>query len=368
MRKVTFISNIIAPYRISFFNELSKCDNIKLNVLYIAENEKNRKWSIDKQNIEYSYKVIKGIHIPYFFKVGTIHISYNYNYFLDVTNPDVIVLGTDLIGSTISIGVIRYAKRKGIKLIRYEGQHCYNYTISSFKLFIYKKFYNNFDGFFVYSQLTKKYLIEKFNISKNLINVGYNVGDLRKFSKINFKKKNEKRIKLLFCGYLNKRKNILFLMNILKNNFDSEDFIFTIVGDGPDFNDVKSLSESFKNMKIEIKGNIYNDELLEEYKTADIFILPSLYDPASIVVTESLSAGLFTIGSQFDGSAINFIRDKINGIIINPFDKCSIIDALNWSLNYINSKDYNKLLIRESMKKYTLKNYVKRLSEWQIIK
>ena len=45
MKKIVFISNIIAPYRVPFFNELSKCKNIALNVLYVALSEKNRTWN-----------------------------------------------------------------------------------------------------------------------------------------------------------------------------------------------------------------------------------------------------------------------------------------------------------------------------------
>ena len=367
MKKIVFISNIIAPYRISFFNELSKCDNIALNVLYVAKNEKNRKWDINKNELKYAYNIIPGIHIPSLFKKNTFHISYNYNFFLNSANPDIIVLGTDLISSSISFGIIRYAKKHNIKLIRYEGQHCYNNQIGSLKLFIYKKLYRYFDGFFVYSELTKKYLIEKFDINNELIKVGYNVGDLSAFSKINYLNESEK-IEILFCGSLDERKNILSLLQTMKDNFDFDYINFTIIGDGPLKDKVNIISNTFNKMKIKIMGSIFDEELIKEYNNANIFILPSMYDPASIVITESLSAGLFTIGSKFDGSAVNFIKDKINGIIIDPHNENSIIDALKWSIKYAQNNNFNKTTIKETMDNFQIKDYVNSFASWDLIK
>ena len=368
MKKIIFISNIIAPYRVPFFNELSKCKNIALNVLYVALSEKNRTWNVNKEELKYTYNIIPGFHMPYFFKTGTMHLSYNYKYFFDMANPDIIIVGTDLIGSSISWGAIRYAKKRGISLIRFEGQHCSNNPISNMKSIIYNNFYKSFDGFFVYSHLTKNYLIEKYNVSDDIIKVGYNVGDLSRFFKNKYKKNDEQKIKILFCGSLDSRKNIIFLMNILKEKFDKQNLVFTIVGEGPYLNKIKSLSKKFLNMEVQIKGSLYNDKLIQEYAASDIFILPSIYDAASIVVTEALASGLFTIGSKFDGSAINFIKNKVNGLIIDPNNQNSIIDALNWSLGHIKDKSYSKALIRKTMEEYALVNYVERLSEWSIIK
>ena len=368
MKKIIFISNIIAPYRIPFFNELSKCDNISLNVLYVALSEKNRTWNIDKKELKYAYNIIPGFHIPYFFKTGTIHISYNYKYFFDMADPDVIVLGTDLIGSSISWSTIRYAKKRGISLIRFEGQHCSNNPIGFMKSIIYNHFYKLFDGFFVYSHLTKNYLIKKYNVSDNIIKIGYNVGDLSRFFKNKYYQENNgEEIKILFCGSLDNRKNIIFLMNILKEKFDKKNLVFTIVGDGPYLNKIKSLSKKFVNMKIKIKGSLYNDKLMQEYAANDIFILPSIYDAASIVITEALASGLFVIGSKFDGSAINFIQDKFNGILIDPYNTISIAESINFALDHVQNKSFDKNLIKQDMKKYSIENYARNFSSWDLI-
>ena len=354
MKKVLFISNIISPYRTPFFNALNKiCD---LKVIYVAENEKNRSWDTNKNEIEYNYEVLNGIN----FRLGTartIHINYGWRKIIKSFNPSLVVLGTDLLSTIISPAILLYCKIKNIKIIRFEGTHFA--IVKSHQEFFYKFIFKYFDGFFVYSVLTKNYLIQKYNIKSNLIDVGYNVGDSSLFTNENFEKVDRKKIKFIFIGTLNKNKNTLNILEVFKNNFDRKNIEIQIAGDGPLMNEVKKIKNSFKNLNLNILGFIQKKKLLEKIQCSDILLHISKSDRASIVVSEALFSGLFVIGSEFDGSAHNFINNKINGIIVNPYDKNEIKKAIDWSLNNINK--INKKEIASSMKQFYVESYANRL-------
>jgi len=364
---VAYFTNIISPYRIPFLNYLNQNDDLNLNIYYLAEIENDRNWNIYKNEINYNYKVVNGLHI--YFRKRTIHFNYNIMKELNVFHPDIIIIGTDILASPISWFLLKYSRSKKIKTIRFEAQHTYGKSISYFKKFLYKKYYSYIDSFFVYSQLTYKYLfINDVNPAK--IIVGYNVGDTEYF----YQKVNEYRnsnnfiternkypgVIFIFSGNLDKRKNIINLLQIfLKLNLP--DSCLLILGDGPLMNKAKEISSKFKNMKIFFMGFVQKDQSIKYYAIADIFILPTLYDPASIVLSEALQSGLFTIGSYNDGSSHNFINDGINGYIIDPHDQAMLAQKIHSAYMMKNNNLIDRNFIKNTMANYTTYKYSQRL-------
>jgi len=56
-RKVIIIHNIMAPYKIALFNELSILIP-NMEVIFIAEKEKRRDWNIDYTTINLPYNLL----------------------------------------------------------------------------------------------------------------------------------------------------------------------------------------------------------------------------------------------------------------------------------------------------------------------
>ncbi len=56
-RKVVIVHNIIAPYKVALFNELSKLI-LNFEVIFVAEKEKRRDWVIDYKAIRFQYTVL----------------------------------------------------------------------------------------------------------------------------------------------------------------------------------------------------------------------------------------------------------------------------------------------------------------------
>jgi len=360
MKKILFISNIISPYRIQFFNALKDICNLK--VLYVAENEKNRSWDTNMNEINYDFDVLNGTS----FSIGsarTIHLNFGWKKIIKSYNPSLVVLGTDLLSTIISPLVLLYCKKNDIKIVRFEGTH--SSIVKPHQEFFYKFLFKHFDGFFVYSVLTKKYLKQKYKIRNELIEVGYNVGDSSFFINNDLKKVDENVVKFIFIGNLNENKNTLNILKIFKNHFDRKNIKIEIAGDGPLINEIKNFGKNFKNLNLEILGFIQKNELFKRIKNSDILMHVSKSDRASIAVSEALLCGLFVIGSEFDGSAHNFINKKKNGIIVNPYETDDIKNAISWTLNNINK--INKEEIVRSMKHFNVESYAYRLINSKII-
>lgn len=121
----------------------------------------------------------------------------------------------------------------------------------------------------------------------------------------------------LYVGQVNLKKNILTSMQALsllkKQGYN---FKFLIVGSGPD---KEKLETSAKELGITDNiifiHHIYDKKMLNAiYKRADLFIFPSLYDTAGLVVQEAASMGTASAVLSNTGPSENVVNG-FNGIL-----------------------------------------------------
>src|SRR5438046_10718871 len=87
---------------------------------------------------------------------------------------------------------------------------------------------------------------------------------------------------------------------------------------------------SYKSNRVQFLGEVL--DLARIYAAADIFILPTIYDPFSNACLEALACGLPVITTRSNGFS-EIIENGINGSIIdNPADLTGLRDAIRfWS-------------------------------------
>lgn len=129
-----------------------------------------------------------------------------------------------------------------------------------------------------------------------------------------------KKVKLLFVGEIMPRKNLKILIDFLKSYSDYQ-YELHIVGKNTDNFDFNTISSSISNGNLlYYHGPIYNKkELLNIYRSCDIFVLLSLSETFGVVYIESLSQGLpiiYTEGQGVDG----FFEEGEVGYSNNPAD------------------------------------------------
>ncbi|MEA4833439.1 MAG: glycosyltransferase [Oscillospiraceae bacterium] len=136
----------------------------------------------------------------------------------------------------------------------------------------------------------------------------------------------------LFVGQMNWKKNIRCTLDALKLYSMEHDFKMLLIGSGPDFDEIVGYVQQLGLQdKFIFPGHISDRErLMSVYASCDLFLFPSIYDNAPMVMREAAAAGTPSI--LVKGScASEGIMDSYNGFLCDdsPESLCNaIIHAL----------------------------------------
>ncbi len=79
--------------------------------------------------------------------------------------------------------------------------------------------------------------------------------------------------------------------------------------------------------RVQFVGRLEGDDLVKMYASADICVVPSLYEAYGIVVQEAMSFGVSVVASNV-GSIPEQLTDGVEGILVPPGDSKALADAL----------------------------------------
>ncbi|PZP11958.1 MAG: hypothetical protein DI602_10530, partial [Aliarcobacter butzleri] len=138
--------------------------------------------------------------------------------------------------------------------------------------------------------------------------------DIEKFRPII--KKDKQSVNFLFVGRIVPIKNIPFLIEgFIEAYKENNNIILNIIGEG-DKKEVELVSNLAKKyLSIKFLGKKSGNELVEQYKNSDVFILTSNYDNYPNVVFEAMASGLPVIGTNVGGIPSQVI-DKKTGYLV----------------------------------------------------
>ena len=157
--------------------------------------------------------------------------------------------------------------------------------------------------------------------------------------KCNLIKKYYKK-RFIFIGRLSAVKNI----NMLVDLFNSlEDYMLTIIGDGPLEQELKKKAKN----NISFKGQIENEKLEKYFEENDVLILPSLSETWGLVVEEALYFGMPVIVSNRCGSC-ELVEEGTNGYVFDSNNHKKLKDIVL----SINDSSYQTLI--DGVKKFSI--------------
>ena len=326
-RKIIFLTYIPSPYRVDFFNELSKI--YQLNVVYYNNPTNNLGWvNNDKKHNYYKYTLFKKSKLKGFLKL--FNILYN-------NRNEIIVIGG--YAKMVEIVAILYLRLLNIDFIL-NSDGGFITDINRPKKFL-KKALINSAKYWLSSGSNTTTTLEFYGADSSRIFEYHftSVFDdevLKTPLSINIldKLKNELNLNsnahyLVFVGQLIERKGIDILiraLELMRNN----GFELLIIGEGDEKGSLEEYSENAGLAgKVHFLGKRNKNEILDYLSVSDIFVFPSREDIWGLVLNEAIGRGLVLVSTNKVGASYSLIENGINGFIFENEDYMNLANILD---------------------------------------
>lgn len=133
--------------------------------------------------------------------------------------------------------------------------------------------------------------------------------------------------KFLYIGRFSPEKNLLMLLQAFKKVAETNpDITLTLVGDGPEINEIKNFIDAEK-LQQSICLKKWTDNVPEEMKSADALCLTSNHEGWGMVLVEAAAAGLPVITTRV-GCADEFIINNEQGKVVDVADLEGFAEAM----------------------------------------
>jgi len=370
--KIALITPLLQPYRISFYEKLSKTFTditIYHNVKIIEDgrpgyNKKvnfRTKGFLEKRYIIFTFGIL-------WLKGMLSEIMHD--------KPDVIIT-QGIPGNLTYRLIVNWAKRKGIKIVfwycGWEPNIKRNKLLLKLKQFLALRYYRKGDYFITYGSKAKNELLN-LGIPENNITIAYNGIELDEYSDIEIFRNQAVRLReehctedttvYLYVGGLLEEKRILFLIDAF-NLFSAKhsNISLWIVGDGPQ----RQLVESKINNNYNIKyfGRVI--EGVEPYFIAsDFYVLPGA---GGLGLNQAMFFESICICGRADGTEDDLVINEKTGLRFEDDNMESLISILNKSVSIDpelkeKMKSLSKeIILSRSNVNYMVKVFVKLLSD-----
>lgn len=141
--------------------------------------------------------------------------------------------------------------------------------------------------------------------------------------------KNHDDFVILFVGTMYEQKGIRYLIDAFAKMYHKYSNVrLIIVGSGSLEDEMMLLVENLKiQNKVEFKGTLIHEKVLEEYSKSDVFVLPSWNEGFGVVYLEAMAQKIPIIGSKGFGIS-DIITDNINGFLVEPKNSLAIFEKL----------------------------------------
>ncbi len=355
----TFWQNIISIHQSSFLRNLAEKNEVNLIVPYeLDEVRKKQGWTIPNLGRVNVLANPNELELRELSKKDNIHIFSGINAF-----PFVYSNFKKKINKGFFIGVILEPfDDKGILGI-----------LRKVKYMLFRiRFSKHIDFILTTGDKGKKCYISVGFKKEKIFDWGYFVENNSNLQENNFHTEVRSKTNVLFVGQINKRKNVLSLIDNCQDILSEENQL-CIIGNGPLLEELREIVKG--NSKILHIDNIPNSKVIELMQEYDLLVLPSLFDGWGAVVNEALQAGMQVIASENCGANVlldgkkrgevfyfgkngNFREVLSNWLDKGPLPIETRLEIANWSFENISGEVAARYF--ESIIQYNLGNITDR--------
>lgn len=271
-------------------------------------------------------------------KAGKAERDLGYSEFLKILSPKIVVnllkYQPDVVFTasfgiwTILALIFKYIGGWQV-IISYEGSSPrVDYTSSPLRLWLRRLMVKASDGCLTNTQSGRKYLVNTlWANSRQVFNFPHEIPSLKSLtvehnglSLVANMPEAGSKVKFLFVGQIIPRKGLQHLLNTcqLLINQDINDFTISIIGDGPERQNLEEYCEVNGLSKyISWLGRIDYDQLGNHFIHSDVFVFPTLEDTWGMVILEAMLLGKPILASKLAGAAELVIEGE-NGFTFVP--------------------------------------------------
>jgi glycosyltransferase involved in cell wall biosynthesis len=289
----------------------------------MANIEPNRKWIIPDDSYKYKYKIFKGIHPV----LGRFYAHFNPGLLWRLRKDDYdwVVIGG--MGSPTHCLVPFFVLKGKIQIMSIESNLYSVNRKSGIGAKIKKILLSKVDAYqvtgnpqielikYFYEDAKNKPFIKLPNLIDESV-FKYQVSYLKKTKDEIRKNLNvDSNLQIwILPAQLIKLKGITPFLNLIENVDGIKLFL---LGDGYLRETIKKQITE-RNLPVELVGFIQQDQIVNFYAVADLFVLPSLKDPSPLSPIEAIAAGLPILVSSRIGNLEDVLEEGVNGWSYDP--------------------------------------------------
>lgn len=355
-KRILIFHPYLAPYRIDLYNKLSEKYDIYVLLTGSKKEIKTLGFDLDLVN---SQAIFKFKYITDGLRIGRHLISSIFFKTINEFEPN-IILSHELGSNTLFAILANNIKRKYKIYTTIDDSPAMAFNYGRLRNWLRKFVANNIDGFIVVNPSIKFFLEKKYPKLRNKVIYFPIIQDDEILTKKIFQSENkavtlQKQYSLynkhiiLFVGRLEYIKSPDLLLKVFKR-VSTENDILVMVGGGSLSDSLYDYAKQKEIDNVIFTGKLSGKDLYAWYYLADIFVLPSKFEPFGAVVNEALIAGCYTIVSNKVGASS--LINSNNGEIFDINDITSFESVLKRALTNLHPQKLHHSLMNKTFSEY----------------
>lgn len=349
MNKVAMITNIPSPYRVDLFHYIqTHVEDFSFHVIYTNRNEDNRCWDIPEEKFINTH-ILESRIIKVRNKLDTryIHLPGAVGKSLSEIMPDVVIAFEY---NPAALQALFWCRTHGKKFIHLtDGTLHSERNINPVQKLTRKIICGSADACIASSTKAKEKLLA-WGVAEEKIFISLLTVDISPYRGL---ERTPVPGRLLYVGSMIPRKGLDLLVDALP--YVKEAVELRIVGNGTE-DQIQELKQTAAEKgvadKLTFCGFLQGEALLDEYRKAHVFVLPTREDCFGLVLLEAMCAGVPIVASKYADGAYDTVIDGQNGYIVDPFSPTELAQAIARVLEECDALATSK----EQIEKFTFGN------------